>query len=178
MIGFHLLFPSEAANECRTVIPTGRFDLPHRTFVWMEAYCADPQCDCRRVMLNIVDAETHDHVATINYAFEPPEPPFDDEGQMFLDPLNPQSAMSPAFLEVTAEMLARDRGYHDRLVRHYTMWKTVVDDPSHPDQARLFAVRGEPDIPPRPWRRPAPKTGPNDPCPCGSGRKYKKCCRA
>ena len=21
-----------------------------------------------------------------------------------------------------------------------------------------------------------PEVGPNDPCPCGSGRKYKKCC--
>ncbi len=25
-------------------------------------------------------------------------------------------------------------------------------------------------------RRKAPKIGPNDPCPCGSGKKYKKCC--
>lgn len=25
-------------------------------------------------------------------------------------------------------------------------------------------------------RRPAPQTGRNDPCPCGSGRKYKRCC--
>ena len=24
----------------------------------------------------------------------------------------------------------------------------------------------------------APKVGPNDPCPCGSGKKYKKCCGA
>jgi hypothetical protein len=24
----------------------------------------------------------------------------------------------------------------------------------------------------------APKTGRNDPCPCGSGRKFKKCCGA
>jgi hypothetical protein len=24
--------------------------------------------------------------------------------------------------------------------------------------------------------RPAPKVGRNDPCPCGSGRKFKKCC--
>ena len=78
MIGFHLLFPNEAANECRTVVPFGRADLPARTFVFMEAYCADSQCDCRRVMLNVVDAETHDHVATINYAFEPPEAPFED----------------------------------------------------------------------------------------------------
>lgn len=26
------------------------------------------------------------------------------------------------------------------------------------------------------FRRDAPKTGRNEPCPCGSGRKYKKCC--
>jgi SEC-C motif-containing protein len=25
---------------------------------------------------------------------------------------------------------------------------------------------------------PAPKVGRNDPCPCGSGKKYKKCCGA
>lgn len=25
-------------------------------------------------------------------------------------------------------------------------------------------------------RRESPKTGRNDPCPCGSGKKYKKCC--
>jgi preprotein translocase subunit SecA len=26
------------------------------------------------------------------------------------------------------------------------------------------------------YRREDPKVGPNDPCPCGSGKKYKKCC--
>lgn len=26
------------------------------------------------------------------------------------------------------------------------------------------------------YRRPEPKIGRNDPCPCGSGKKYKKCC--
>jgi SEC-C motif-containing protein len=29
-----------------------------------------------------------------------------------------------------------------------------------------------------PVRRETPKIGRNDPCPCGSGRKYKKCCGA
>lgn len=28
------------------------------------------------------------------------------------------------------------------------------------------------------FRRPEPKVGRNDPCPCGSGQKYKKCCAA
>ncbi len=27
-----------------------------------------------------------------------------------------------------------------------------------------------------PFRRDGRKVGPNEPCPCGSGRKYKKCC--
>lgn len=27
-----------------------------------------------------------------------------------------------------------------------------------------------------PYRRDEPKVGRNDPCPCGSGKKYKKCC--
>jgi hypothetical protein len=27
-----------------------------------------------------------------------------------------------------------------------------------------------------PYMRETPKTGRNDPCPCGSGKKYKKCC--
>ncbi len=26
--------------------------------------------------------------------------------------------------------------------------------------------------------RPTPKVGRNDPCPCGSGKKFKKCCGA
>ena len=33
-------------------------------------------------------------------------------------------------------------------------------------------------ISPQPVRRDAPKVGRNDPCPCGSGKKYKKCCGA
>lgn len=31
-------------------------------------------------------------------------------------------------------------------------------------------------FPEEPYVRPEPKTGRNDPCPCGSGKKYKKCC--
>ncbi len=29
-----------------------------------------------------------------------------------------------------------------------------------------------------PYWRDSPKIGRNDPCPCGSGKKYKKCCAA
>ena len=39
-----------------------------------------------------------------------------------------------------------------------------------PDRSMLAPPRHEPD------RRPAAKIGRNDPCPCGSGNKYKRCC--
>ncbi len=35
---------------------------------------------------------------------------------------------------------------------------------------------GEPPPAPAPIRKSGPKVGRNDPCPCGSGKKYKKCC--
>ena len=34
------------------------------------------------------------------------------------------------------------------------------------------------EVKPRPFKRLTPKLGPNDPCSCGSGKKYKKCCGA
>jgi SEC-C motif-containing protein len=40
---------------------------------------------------------------------------------------------------------------------------------------RWFFMNGEKVAAP-PVRRTAPKIGRNDPCPCGSGKKYKKCC--
>jgi preprotein translocase subunit SecA len=131
-------------------------------------------------MLNVLDSVTETQVASINYAFDPPESPHDDTGQMFLDPLNPQSELSEALLAMFAEMIAKDRDYHDRLVRHYEMWKRVINDPEHPAHKAINIAESGQGIPPsRPQtRRPEQKIGPNDPCPCGSGRKYKKCCRA
>jgi hypothetical protein len=184
MMPFHALFPEVAKNECRTVTPINHESLPSRPFLLMELYCAEPRCDCRRVLLNVVDTGTNRQVATINHAFEPPRPPFEDEGQTYLDPLNPQSSMSDALLALFEEMIATDAGYQARLERHYSMWKGVVDDPSHPDQVRVR--RDTPDGSdfkpafPRqePMRREGPKVGPNAPCPCGSGKKLKKCCRS
>ena len=44
--------------------------------------------------------------------------------------------------------------------------------------AKETSATGSPDKTVRkaPVRTAATKVGPNDPCPCGSGKKYKKCC--
>ncbi len=41
-------------------------------------------------------------------------------------------------------------------------WRLTNDDPAN--------------MPPAFYAPPATKVGRNDPCPCGSGKKYKKCC--
>jgi SEC-C motif domain protein len=41
-----------------------------------------------------------------------------------------------------------------------------------------WVYAGQEDTTPAPVRRATPKIGRNDPCPCGSGKKYKKCCGA
>jgi preprotein translocase subunit SecA len=46
---------------------------------------------------------------------------------------------------------------------------------SAPPPMRLTLNRGDEPTPPQTVQRPAEKVGRNDPCPCGSGKKYKKC---
>ena len=98
---------------------------------------------------------------------------------MFLDTLNPQSSFSEYFLEMFEEMVTNDTDYRDRLVRHYEMWKSVIDDPTHPAQERIRPAQASLEDAERiePARRSGPKVGANALCPRGSGRKYKKCCR-
>jgi len=42
--------------------------------------------------------------------------------------------------------------------------------------AGTWLYSGGKDVGPVQFQRDAPKTGRNEPCPCGSGKKYKKCC--
>lgn len=183
MMAFHVLFPDEAKQETRVVTPVNLDGLPGHTFLFTEFYCVDPECDCRRVMFNVIDTKTQKQVATINHGFEPPKAPFEDERQTFLDPTNPQTVIADALLDLFEDMIAKDEVYRERLLRHYQMWKTVVDDPLHPLHHKVRTEdHDDPDFRPafprqEPVRRQGPKLGPNDLCPCGSGKKFKKCCR-
>jgi len=52
-----------------------------------------------------------------------------------------------------------------------------IHDLRHPDEQKLtFSSGDEADQKKKPVRREAKKIGRNSPCPCGSGKKYKKCC--
>ena len=51
-------------------------------------------------------------------------------------------------------------------------WWHCFEEPSSRDLDPIDVF----DAPPAPLRRESPKIGRNDPCPCASGKKYKKCC--
>ena len=141
---FRLVFPRIAQDECRTLTPRGHGELADHTFLLDEFYCSEPGCDCRRVVLNVIDTDERRHVATLNYGFDPPNPPWDEDGQLFLDPLNPQSASSAALLKLTRQTIEFDAAYPARLRRHYRMWKRAVDDRTHPQHERSARCNAKP----------------------------------
>ena len=60
------------------------------------------------------------------------------------------------------------------VARETSWWQCFQDDPVL--KAEREKVIRQLDVPPpKPYRAP-PRIGRNDPCPCGSGKKYKKCC--
>jgi preprotein translocase subunit SecA len=68
-------------------------------------------------------------------------------------------------------------GVEDRDV-FYERLQDIYEKQGRTDKlAQLKALAGpQPDAAPVPIKRQEPKIGRNDPCPCGSVKKYKKCC--
>lgn len=142
MMAFDHVFWEIARSESRAIQTIDHRRRP-ATFLFREFYCADPGCDCRRVVLHMHWVEEKRIAASINYAFEPSRRR--DEPQISLDPLNPQSEDAEDLLGLFTDVIRKDREFRERLVRHYEMWKQVVDDPSHPEHAKVRgAGHGDP----------------------------------
>ena len=62
--------------------------------------------------------------------------------------------------------------FHIRLQREEDLTEVA------PKEQEMHFSRGEDDAKPQPVKRADRKVGRNEPCPCGSGKKYKKCCGA
>jgi uncharacterized protein len=58
----------------------------------------------------------------------------------------------------------------------YTLLPQAVEDLKKYSAAKRKEILSTPKAPQRPAAPVQRKPGPNEPCPCGSGRKYKKCC--
>jgi hypothetical protein len=71
MTPFMKRFPELGARETRSVTVPDKQDLPSGEYGFIELYCDEPQCDCRRVMVVVLRPETGwKFWAVINYGWE------------------------------------------------------------------------------------------------------------
>ena len=180
MVAFHTRFPDIAALQTRSITITKKGPLPRGTYTFFESFCNERGCDCRRVFLNVLSGRGK-HEATIGFGWE--KPAFyrrwmrgaEDEfvqtmSGVRLEPMQPQGNHADAILDLFARVLLPDKPYIKRIKRHYEMFKkSVADGPPEPESDEAPDPPGAPSLPPK-------VSGRNAPCPCGSGRKYKKCC--
>lgn len=124
---FSKRFPELGADECRTITLVERGDgadsqIPEGTYAFTEHYCADPKCDCRRVMLVVMSPLSPRPLASISYAFDRDDP----MAGPFLDPFNRNCSYAGGLLEMAEELLFSDPKYVARLERHYELMKEAV----------------------------------------------------
>jgi hypothetical protein len=170
---FHERFPEIAEKETRTLIAFNDPDLPEGEYGLTEAYCNEPDCDCRRVFINVVDWRTGKVLATIAYGWESKkyyakwlgdnDPDIIEELKgPALNSWSQQSKLAPALLQKVTYVL-KDQNYLNRIKGHYEMFRATVDAETVEESKTL----------PHATKEKIPR---NAPCPCGSGKKYKKCC--
>ena len=134
---FYELFPEIAAKETRTLTVFNLPDLPPGEYGFIEAYCNEIDCDCRRVFFNVLEAQTGEIKAVIAYGWESKgfyirwlgynDPAVIKELQgPVLNSASRQSQLAPALLKQMKYILADDN-YIERLKRHYKMYKAAID---------------------------------------------------
>ncbi len=127
------LLPELAARETRSAMVGPGGDVPAGEYAFMELYCADPGCDCRRVIIQVVSREDPEAALAIivfgweKAAFYQKRMPWDSNAGReitsgTLDPLNRQSKHAPALLHLFRTVVA-DAPYRLRLKRHYEAFR-------------------------------------------------------
>ncbi len=147
MLGFYEILPF--AEERRV-------ELDGRRFLLDDQYCVRTGCGCCETFVSLLEE-----------AEDEPEERRGAPATFQVDYLNGKCEVAdrgeeaPALLERMAGQLSTEeiRGWfeqrHNRLRALYRLYRRAHHEPK---------------------RSAAGKVGRNDPCPCGSGKKYKKCC--
>lgn len=185
LIPFYRIFHEIAAEETRCFhILEGEEDPedpeepspPQGSYSLVELYCPDPNCDCRKANISITDEEGDEccsfQIGWEDAAFYDRHYGFDDHGLPgpSFAPMQFHSKYAFFFLDRLKELCARDKAYIARLERHYKMIKEAAKERDLFREVRKQIAES------KTYRRSTNFPKRNDPCPCGSGKKYKKCC--
>ncbi len=173
MVGFYEVFPW--AQE---------MSFPLAGVAWMvdDQYCVDPDCDCHTTVLSFfrvaLDARRPSRAQRSECALR-------HDYISGKTTVEKRSYRSPEATVLMAALRAAHPGCDDAFRDRHRQLKrlakrlipAVVRDSRRASGFRMKEfVSTASSIPPSPPPKPAVNAGRNDPCPCGSGKKYKKCC--
>ena len=140
---FHSRFPEVAEHETRTitVIDPSHFNVPPAHYSFLEMFCDEPGCDCRRAFFSVVSSVQNDIKAVIAWGWENQDFYVKWMGDNDSDVINdlmgpvlnlasPQSNIAPALLKLFQGVLLKDNVYIERVKRHYVMFRETVDNRS------------------------------------------------
>ena len=122
------------------------------------------------VMLQIVDNHWKDHLLSMDHLRDG----IGLRGYAQKDPLREyQKEGYETFMDLVHRIKADTVGtvFHLQVRPHQE-----VPEEARPAQQQMVLSHGDSGGSSQPVQRKNGKTGSNDPCPCGSGKKYKKCC--
>ena len=152
MIPFSEKFPRLAYVETRCVMileDDNDWKLPVGVYSFLESYCGDPKCDCRRVFINVgykekIDSGTIRMLATIGYGWDrlnyylewfnqsDPEILFSIEDPLVQGMQGPileltgyYSEYSERLLRFFKESMLKDQVFVEKLKRHYRLFKAL-----------------------------------------------------
>jgi len=124
-----------------------------------DCYCPSPECSCAEALVSF-ETNPDNPIGTVKVRFATGTIEFEPDSSMeqLREVWAAYTERWPNYLEVLPSRYKRLRAaLHDVLVEEMRI-----------DESFTVSVN--------PQRRGEPKVGRNKPCPCGSGRKYKRCC--
>ena len=138
-------------------------------YIAIERYCPNPACPCREVVVSFLRSEPRSEGAGPRRAKEQFTAKRSLDGSVAVNEVYAGSrseaeAVLAAWREEYGDDLGGLRWRYEKVKEiARRSWRPVRRLPEPPDLPE----------PPAPVPR---RVGRNDPCPCGSGKKYKKCC--
>jgi hypothetical protein len=180
-------FPGEMSASIRFTKEKG---IPDGNYAFIEFFCNDPYCDCKHVFMTVVDAATEKPLTTIVYGWEDKEfyrnwwreayheEPTEEELTHHKGPSLFKGVTSVPFAGKLMEYFQKDMldaDFGEVLEARYLKFKNKLKKDEQKEKTFDFLPG---DVAPvlASEQRVVEKIGRNEPCPCGSGKKYKKCC--
>jgi hypothetical protein len=170
-VGFSEIFPLAAAFS---------FTIGSEQWVAVDDYCVNPDCDCHHAVLQFVTLEHKRGLLGLARKI-PPAMYYDYRDRTFED-AGGSGAHEPSLKALLDGVRDEWPDLESRARKRHRMLKALFKRAlrkyeSETDRSRSARDSRSTPSPQSPLPKPGTAIpGRNDPCPCGSGKKYKKCC--